>query len=200
MRIFALLLLMLTTGAMAKGQEVTVLDCSIRIEEGRDSWEADQYGARWFRYSSGSDYISASIFAASRAEREALKRHGSFDPALGASLAFGPPWPKSKKPVWLALFGGQEKLPPILLDKSDGAYNLAFVSLFDLEPLLAAPELRIYYVLADGSKLYQSSISTAEMRAAIDRFPALVREYDSAVARAPEACVDNSSDNSLIVN
>ncbi|MFM5955230.1 MAG: hypothetical protein ACKOPE_13140 [Novosphingobium sp.] len=201
MRWLALFLLTLAGAAIAKNREVTVLDCSIKIEEGQDGWEADQYGVRWYRLTASGEYYSASTYLSSPAEREAMRRYGPFDPALETSVVFGPPAPRSKKPVWLALFAGQSKLPLVMLFKSEGTFSLASVSLFDLEPLLAAaPQLHSIYVLGDGTKLYQSSISSAEIRAAIERFPALARDYEARVAMPEGVCRDTRSDNELIVN
>lgn len=191
-------LLAVAGAASAKDAVPPAWDCSVEKTQGNESWDADRYGVRWHTFTREGHYVAVSMSLYKPAQRAALQRHGGFDPALEASVTFGPPLPESKKPLWIALFAGSARLPLVPLHKYAGTYRTGSVALFDLEPLLAAaPDLRVYYVRADGTKMAQTSFPTAVLRAAVERFPEIAREYEAREAN-PEGQCSNSNDTIVV--
>jgi hypothetical protein len=190
-----LTLLMLAQPALATEVRKPAWDCSIEMREGQDTWQADNFAVRWHRFTANRAYFSVDVTIYDPAFREALHRFGPFDPALQGSLSVGPHIARATKPLWVSIASGSRALAPVLVSRHKGFYGSASVSLLMLEPLLeAGPELRIIFYLADGTILNQTALSVRDVRAAIEHFPSLSREYATRLAKPEGVCIDRSED------
>jgi hypothetical protein len=187
-RLLAAILLLTATSTVAQNSAPPT-DCSIEVGDARDGWRADNYGVNWHHFTDNNTLVSAYLFLADAAGREALRRHGAFDPALRVSVDFGPQVAKARKPLWVTVIAGTKSIGPLKVSKDRGFYGSAMVSLLDLEPLLSSEsKLTIVYSFVDGSEFIRSTVPSADIRAAIQRFPSLMNEYDARMSNPDDEC------------
>lgn len=200
MRLAFAALVLMAQGAYAAKPVVPVWDCDLEIHEGDQGWTAGRYHAGWHLFTHSKAYIAASVSTYDAATRAALQRFGTFDPALRTSVVFAPQTAKVTKPLWVAVSVGNKVLKPMRISQSKGFYGIASIDLFTLEPLLVeASELNFTFHFADGTVFGRGSIPVSDFKQALDRFPALSREYEARVAAPEGVCVDHN-DDSIVVN